>query len=150
MGSWEEVNMGDEVTKFCISHVTMRVMESALKNLVRAWNMHHIPGPQEGIPNALAMERNVTRVLRSDVLSTSHMIALHEQNGNHLCRDGAYGHDPLFGHPHLQSLHERDYTTIFSDAGVVFQNIMHNDAQLFKRCVHNFIHLTNCFARLVE
>ena len=132
-------------------HVTIHVMETVLKNFIEDWNQHHIPGPGGGIPNTLAIERNnATHLLSSDIPSTSQMVALHEQSGNRLCRDGAYGHDPLLCHPQLQSLQERDHATMFPDMGVVFQNILHDDAELFRSCVYHFIHLTNSLAQLVE
>ena len=147
----EELNMGDEVTKFCVSWVTIRVMHDAIHTFISAWNCHRIPGPEGGIPNTLALQNNrVTRLVTSSVPSTLQLIQLHEQGGNRLCRDATYGFDPLNGHPQLQELRERDLFILFPDLTVLFQDVLHNDAQLFKSCIYHFIFLTNNFALLIS
>ena len=49
----EEIDMTDELTKFCVSWVTINVVSPAVKNFV-SWNFHRIPGRSGGIPNVLA------------------------------------------------------------------------------------------------
>ncbi len=151
MENREEINMGNEVSKFCVSYITIRVMEYALRNFIQAWNMHRIPGQGGGIPNILALENNqVSRVCLSDIPSTWQMVTLHEQNGSRLCRNTGYGHDPLQGHTQLQSLRERDHAARFPNMEVVFQDLLHNNALLFRNCVQHYIHITNAFSQLLE
>ena len=51
---------------------------------------------------------------------------------------------------HSCKLRERDIVTLFPDMNVVFSDVLHNDGELFKRCIHHFITLTNDFALLVS
>lgn len=146
----EEINMGDELVKFSVSWVTIRVMEGAIKNFIHAWNCHRIPGPQGGIPNTLAEQNNhVTHLLPHLVPSTPEAIALHEADASRLNRDSSYGHDPLVGHPHLQVLREQDLYALYPDMNVLFENVLHGNSYLFKSYILYFLYLTNNFARLV-
>ena len=55
MENREDVNMADEVCKFCVSWVTINVMASAVQSFIEAWNSHSIPGPNGGIPIILLL-----------------------------------------------------------------------------------------------
>ena len=149
MENREKLNMGNDVTRFCVSWVTIRVMQSGIERFVAAWNSHRIPGPEGGIPNELASRNSrVTQLNPSYILSTSDMVQFHEQQKSALSRDTAYGSDPLTGHPELQQLRERGLNLLFPDMDIVFQGVLHGDAQLFENCLCYFIHLTNSFASL--
>ena len=151
MESAEEINMGDEVTKFCVSWVTIHVMHNATQVIIRAWNCHRIPGTVGGVPNTLALENNhVSRLPSTYIPSTHELVQVHEQSGACLSRDVFYGYDPLTNSPHLQELRQRDFFTAFPDLNIVFHNILHGDAQLFKYSIHHFIWLTNSFAACLE
>lgn len=104
--------MGDELTKFCVSWVTIKVIEVAFQTFVQAWNSHRIPGPQGGIPNTQALHSNITMTSNS-VPSTSQIITLHESGGRRLSRTAAYGFDPLCNHSELQAIRERDFLINF-------------------------------------
>lgn len=145
----EEIDMGDEVTKFCVSWVTIRVMDNAIQTFIQSWNHHRIPGPEGGIPNVLASQNNQVTQLHSTLIpSTADIMQIHEQSGNILQRDASYGQDPLNGYPHLQELRERDFVAAFPDFGDIFTNILHHDASMFKTAIHQFIVLTENFATL--
>ena len=103
----DEITMGEGVTKFCVSWVTIKVIE--VLTFVHAWNSHRIPGPQGGIPNVLALHRNITVLPSTSVPSTPQIIAVHESNGRRLSRTFVYGSDPLCNHLELQALRERDF-----------------------------------------
>ena len=40
----DELDMTNTTTKFCISWLTIQVIESAARNFIAAWNSHRIPG----------------------------------------------------------------------------------------------------------
>jgi len=40
----EIIDMRDDIDKFCVSWVTIRVVQAGVKELVPAWNHHLIPG----------------------------------------------------------------------------------------------------------
>jgi len=88
MENAEEIHMGDEVTKFCISWVTIHVLENATQDFIRAWNCHRIPGSEVGVPNTLALENNhVSHVSSTHIPSTHGLIQLHKQSSACLSRD---------------------------------------------------------------
>ena len=50
----EEIDMTDDVVKYCVSWTTINVVKPAIANFVTAWNAHRIPGFRGGVPNILA------------------------------------------------------------------------------------------------
>lgn len=151
MENSEEIDMENESIKFCVSWVTIRVMEDPIKCFIQSWNNHRIPGAEGGVPNILAINNNyVTHLSPSVIPSTAHIVDLHEENmsESQLCRDATYGHDPLSGHTELQELRERDILTLFPDFSVIFQDVIHGDAHLFRMCIHQFITITENFVTL--
>ena len=84
------------MTKFCVSWVTIRVMESAITHFIQAWNSHRIPGPRGGIPSVLSQQRNIVTLSSAVVPSTTEIISPHESDGRHpLSRNVVYSSDPL-------------------------------------------------------
>ena len=78
MGNNDEIDMGSETTKFCVSWVTIRVMNS------HAWNSHRIPGPDGGIPDIIFAQNNLVTSLPPT--STQEVFRMHEQDGyNDVC-----------------------------------------------------------------
>ena len=70
MENREKLNMGDDVTRLCVSWVTIRVMQSGIERFFAAWNSHRIPGPEGGIPNELASRNShITQLNPSYILS---------------------------------------------------------------------------------
>lgn len=146
----EEIDMGNEVTKFCVSWITIHVMQDAIKTFIQSWNNHRIPGRGGGIPNVMALHNNRVTVLNpTSIPSTAEVLHLHEHDGLQLSRDYCYCQDPLNGHTRLQELRERDFFALFPDFRVIFEDVLHNDGHLFRRCILQFIQLTENFAALV-
>lgn len=64
----------------------VRVMKNALP--IQAWNNHHIPGPEGGVPNTLAAQNTrITHLTPHNVPSTQIIVQHHETGGLHLRRD---------------------------------------------------------------
>lgn len=100
-----EINMQDEVVKFCVSWVSINVLQSPIANFVQSWNNHRIPGRRGGIPNQLAMSSSVAVSLNSLVIpSTPCAIQLYLNNGGHLTEPHTFGSDPLQNNQLLQQL----------------------------------------------
>ena len=150
MENSEEINMGDETTKFCVSWVTIKVIEVALRTFIQAWNSHRIPGPEGGVPNTLALHTGITTLQPHCIPSTSQMIAVHESGGRRLSHTPAYGYDPLCNHPQLQIICERDFSELFPNMAVVFESVLHNNGSLMRECIHHFIHITKSFSMLLD
>ena len=147
----EEINMGDEITKFCVSWVTISIMTNAIRSFIQAWNCHRIPGPEGGVPNTLAAQRNHITPLSSNIVpSTQHMVGIHEEDGLRLQRDASYGTDPLCGNIQLQQLRERDFFAVCPDLDAVFQDILHGQGHLFRVSINHFLSLTNQFSLLLS
>ena len=137
------------VIKFCVSWITIHVMQDAIKTFIQSWNNHRIPGREGGIPNVMAFHNNEVTVLNPTFIpSTSEVIRINENDGRQLCRNYSYGRDPLCGRTQLQELRERDFFALFPDFRVVFEDVLHNDGHLFRRCILQFIQLTENFAAL--
>ena len=145
-----EINMGDDLTKFCVSWVTIKVIEVAIQTFVQAWNSHRIPGPRGGIPNTLALDSNITIMASNSVPSTSQIITLHESGGRRLSRTAAYGSDPLCNHPELQAIRERDFFDQFPNMNSVFESVLHHNGSLLRHCIQDFIRLTKSFSMLLQ
>ena len=141
-----EINMNDDVQKFCVSWTTITVLQPGIHNFILAWNSHRIPGVRGGVPNHLAATSQTAYVQPSLLPSTSEAVRLH---GGHLSEEQSFGHDPLEGFAQLQRLRERDFFTLNPHMTTIFQDVLHGYGRLFKLAIQNFIQLTNRFAQLV-
>ena len=151
MESNGEIDMGNEVTKFCVSCVSIMVISEPICNFISAWNSHRIPGPNGGIPNVLARSTNrVTCLNPANIPSTVDVVASHEQrSGNTLARTSCFGRDPLCGHDHLQQLRDRDFSSQYPDMQLLFQGLLHGNPHLFRSAIVYHIQLTHNFSCLL-
>ena len=139
------------LTKFGVSWTTIRVIQTAVRNFVAAWNEHRLPGCMGGIPNLLAQRANqTTRLDPLSIPTTSFAIALHEQLGGQLTRESSFGRDPLAGHPQLASLRERDFSFRHPSMEEIMQCVLHGDSAVFKQAIMHFIELTRSYSTLVQ
>lgn len=146
----EEIDMTDELTKFCVSWVTINVVSPAIKNFVGSWNSHRIPGRSGGIPNVLARVSNCTTELQPSTVPTlAQAVSLHEGRGGSLSAEGHYGSDPIATYPGLQQLRERDFREVYPSMSALFENVLHEGGALFKEAIHSFIDLTQRYGTLV-
>jgi len=121
--------MGGDLTRFCVSWVTMWVMRAAIVQFIQAWNCHRIPGPNGGVPNTLACNSATTTLAPNTIPSTAEMIQIHERDGARLTRDSQFGRDLLCDYPSLQALRDRDFHILYPNHGDVFENIVHSNGQ---------------------
>ncbi len=149
----EEVDMNDEITKFCVSWVTISVMACAVHTFITAWNSHRIPGPDGGIPNVLAAQSNSTVQLHpTSVPSAAQLVQINERAQGHRSNirpDATVGHDPLRNQTQLQEVRTRDFFHVFPDLNMVFQDVLHGNGLLFLNSIRTFIRLTNQLATLL-
>ena len=145
-----QINMADDITKFCVSWVAIKVMAPATERFVNAWNAHRIPGSQGGIPNVLAQESSrVTPLGQGSIPSVDEAILAHENSGGHLTPESCYGLDPIEDYPGLQRLRERDFLHEFPHMNAVFENILHHDRSIFRQAILFFVDLTNTYVTLL-
>lgn len=144
------IDMRDEMVKFCVSWVTIRIAQPALVNFIQSWNSHRIPGRAGGIPNHLRRNDHLlARIPPLAVPSTAHAVMQFEQDGGQLTRESSFGTDPLSSYEHLQMLRERDFRCRYTSCSEVFENVLHGDQRMFINAVLFFIHLTKMFCNLV-
>lgn len=67
----EEIQMGDDLTRFCVSWVSMWVIRGAISQFVQAWNCHRIPGLRGGVPGVLAYNCATTTLAPNTIPSTT-------------------------------------------------------------------------------
>ena len=146
----DEINMTDEMVKFCVSWTTINVLKSPIAKFVAAWNAHRIPGVREGVPNSLASCAPQTSTLMpAAVPSTAEIVRMHQERGGNLVQEHVFGQDPLEGHDQLQLLRERDFYAHMPSMEELFENIPHSDGLLCKQAVRHFLSLTQSFATLI-
>ena len=88
----------------------------------------------------------VTALNPTFIPSTVEVIRIHENDGRQLCRNYSYGRDPLSGRTQLQ------VSVIFLHCFLILVlclRMYYNDGHLFRRCILQFIQLTENFAALV-
>ena len=145
----DDINMGDEMTKFCVSWVTIKVMESAIR--------YFIPGSQGGVPNILSLHSHVTTLPPHFIVVTSTL--------NFINRADYYSawvrwaplnwECPLWLWSTTQPFRAtgiawKGFLGIISWDEPFFENILRSDGVLFKTCITHFLHITNSFFHLLD
>ena len=143
----DDLDMTNATTKFCVSWLTIQVIESAVHNFIAAWNSHRIPGSGVGIPNSLATcAPQTTALLPSLVPTVSEMYC---QGGRRLTPEHTFGSNPITAHSELQHLRRRDFFHRYPDLKTLFSSTLHSDGAHFRDALLYFISLNNAFARLL-
>ena len=94
----DEIDMSNDIIKFCVSWTTISVIRPAIVAFLSAWNSHRIPGVCGGIPNTLASQAfEVTQLPGVVIPTTAEAICLHRDQGGTLTEEHGYGTDPLTG-----------------------------------------------------
>ena len=144
------IDMGNDVTKFSVSWVTIRVVAQPVEMFVRAWNAHTIPGNRGGIPNVLARTSSqVAHIRPMHIPTVDEAVQNHESSGGQLTREATYGTDPIAGYEGLQALRERDFALVFPSMDAVFQDILHANGDLFRQAILHFRDLNLRYSTLV-
>ena len=75
---------------FCISWVTMYVVNDAAENLICSWNHHRIPGPQGCVP-----VENMQLPAAELIPTVSEALKMCQERGGSLACVATFGTDPL-------------------------------------------------------
>ncbi|XP_062499233.1 uncharacterized protein LOC134176583 [Corticium candelabrum] len=135
------IDMDCEITKFCVSHVTMRVAQVGASLAVSSWNKHRIP--KLGIPDKLMEENNMAKRLRpAQVPTAEEAVSLYEQSGGTLTLFGDFGIDPVEDHQQEQRL--QMFQQRFPSSCERRQLIIYRCSSVFQRS-HFFIILVAWF-----
>ena len=149
MEAEELIDMQNEVHKFSVSWVTIRVIASPIAAFVSAWNSHTVPGRNGGIPDDLATRvRGIRPISSSQVPSLLEAVNLHETTTGRLTRES--GVDPLDMHLQLKILRERDFFATFTSMPAIFSDIAHGNGDMFAEAILMFTRLSLRFSELVD
>jgi hypothetical protein len=131
------INLEDDVTKFCVSFVSMQCVKQGLQNVTSYWNQHSIPG--KGIPNILFANNNKTFRVPDLYLPPSEAVCVeYEQLGGRMTWPKPYGYDPLSQFPHL--FQQRDVQ--MPDYGMLLGCLVNGQTAPFRNAVQQYIDLT--------
>jgi hypothetical protein len=141
----DELNMNDDVIKFCVSFVTCRIVHAGIKRFIDSWNLHSIPGV--GIPVVLAEENDNTTPLNTCIVPTvDEAVAMYE---GQLTLSSYFGLDPLCNNPELVCRRDQWLSVLNSDPGDIFTNVISGNGALFKELIVNCIVLSNRLSALI-
>ncbi|XP_056265526.1 uncharacterized protein LOC130190237 isoform X2 [Pseudoliparis swirei] len=139
----EELDMEDQMTRFCVSSLTCQLAQIGVNRTVQAWNAHRIPG--RGIPNYLARD-GCPNKLSTDLLPNASVAAdWYDQEVGSLTRVSDFGTNPF---PSLQDQEAavREFALQCPDTSVLLDNAVNNLPQPFKHGLKGLIDISrrNC------
>lgn len=146
----EIVDMRDDIHKFSVSWVCIKVISFPLRTFIESWNSHRIPGRNGGIPNNLATStREILPLPDSSVPSVDEAVQIHESFKSRLTPETTYGRDPLANYVQLQKIRERDFLAYCQPMDSIFTDVLHGNGQLLADAILCFIALTEQFASVI-
>ena len=133
------IDMTDDINKFYVSWVAIKVISPAVRKFVRPWNSHRIPGRNGGIPTVLARTSDrATRIQPPSIPSVDYAIALNKNMGGRLSAESVYGVDAIDNYSGLRTLHERDFNLAYPHMDAIFEDILHERGEIFKQAIQSF------------
>ena len=149
MESRDEIDMTNDMVKFCVSWTVINVIEKAVHSFVLAWNAHRIPGRRGGVPNILASRSPQTASLpTSDIPSTYDIVRIYKERGGTRTPEHSFGRDPLERYEWLQDIRKHDFCQRFPSTETVFQETLHGNGSLLRDAIQYFIRLTISLSQL--
>ncbi|XP_058232051.1 uncharacterized protein LOC131344101 isoform X2 [Hemibagrus wyckioides] len=138
----EEINMEDNLVKYCVSNLTSRLCHTGLTSVAESWNAHMIPG--KGIPNHFA-EPGCKRRITSELLPHSFGAAdLYRQHvGSALTTHSTFGVDP-FTTVQDKLRTENHFSEKYPDISHLFHRAVNNNFAPYKQAL---LYLTNTTQR---
>ncbi len=150
MEQTEVIDMRNDVHKFAVSWVTIRLISSPLHTFIQSWNCHTIPGRNGGIPNNLAVAtRQIIPLQTSVVPSVVEAVNIHESNGSRLTHESTFGFDPIGDYDGLQKLRERDFFARYPSMDIIFSDVLHSNGEMLVGAIQFFISLSEHFATVI-
>ncbi|XP_065111059.2 uncharacterized protein [Paramisgurnus dabryanus] len=116
----EEVDMEDDLTRYCVSTLSCQVAKIGLDRVVQSWNAHRIPG--KGVPNVLA-HGGCQKKISLDLLPNAVEAAdwYDHEVGSSLTRVSTFGRNP-FQSPEDQEAVERQFSMQCPDICSLFES----------------------------
>ena len=122
----EDLDISDEILKFCFSCVMLNSSVDAVNHLLNSWNHHGVPGPAGCLPseNMLATTRTA-KVNDPLIPTTPEAVKMCKDKGGVLTRSAEFGCDPLI---HREELYQSRETLFHANAPTtteIFLEVVH-------------------------
>ncbi|XP_034005379.1 uncharacterized protein LOC117497578 isoform X1 [Trematomus bernacchii] len=131
----EELNLEDNITRYCVSTLTCQVANIGLARMVQSWN--RIQG--KGIPDQLA-HGGCPKRLPADLLpeATDAADCYYQEVGSSLTRVSLFGRNPFATVEH-QTAAEQEFATNYADIAELFERAIHNQPAPFQNGIKDLI-----------
>jgi hypothetical protein len=138
---------GNPIHLFCISTVTIQILDLRIERMLSAFRSRRINGTKGCIPDVMRRVNNKITPLPSEYIPpTTYAVEAYERGGGHLTREGGCGEDPLADHPDLIALRE----TMFEEESPSKENIIadlnQGEGDLYRQSILCYIRLTELLA----
>ncbi|XP_034054739.1 uncharacterized protein LOC117534609 [Gymnodraco acuticeps] len=133
----EELNLEDNITRYCVSTLTCQVAKIGVDRMVQSWNAHRIQG--KGNPNQLA-HGGCPKRLPADLLpeATDAADCYHQEVGSSLTRVSLFGRNPFATVEH-QTAAEQEFARNYADIAELFERAIHNEPAPFQNGIKDLI-----------
>ncbi|XP_019860944.1 PREDICTED: uncharacterized protein LOC109589282 [Amphimedon queenslandica] len=141
------IDMTCPTTRYCVSHVVIKLATVGMERFISAWNSHFIAG--KGVPLVLSQQRFTTQVQASVVPSTVTATQDYEQQGGSLTHFSEFGIDPLRERHDLIRLRDEHFGVDIGSYETVFTDAVSGSGDLVERALLHFLTLTQRLAQLI-
>lgn len=141
MDNDEEIDLGSNLVKFCVSAVTQEVAKVGMKRMIMAWNAHSLP--HRGIPNVLQHERPGTiATINVQLPSTRDAVDMYRQQGGILTDPSEFGTDPLENDTQKIDQREQEFHNNAMSFEDIFSNVISDNDVPFREAILLYIDIT--------
>ena len=142
MDNEEEIDLGSNSVKFCVSIVTQEVAKVGMNRMIMAWNAHALP--HRGIPNVLQHERRGTiAVNATDIPTTEDAVDMYRQQSGVLTDPSEFGTDPLENDIQKIDQREQEFRSNAMSVEDIFTNVISGNDVPFRQAILLYIDITD-------
>ena len=142
MDNEEEIDLGSNSVKFCVSTVTQEVAKVGMNRMIMAWNAHALP--HRGIPNVLQHERHGTiTVNATDIPTTEDAVDMYRQQSGVLTDPSEFGADPLENDVVKLDQREQEFRNTVMSFDDIFTNVVSGNDIPFRQAILCYIDITD-------
>ena len=142
MDNEEEIDLGSNLVKFCVSVVTQEVAKVGMSRMIMAWNAHALP--HRGIPDVLQHERQGTIVVNTtDIPTTEDAVDMYRQQSGVLTDPSEFGADPLENDVVKMAQREQEFRNTAMSFDDIFTNVVSGNDIPFRQAILLFIDITD-------
>ncbi|XP_038062428.1 uncharacterized protein LOC119732922 [Patiria miniata] len=142
------IHMQDDVEKFCVSMVLIKVARIGVQRFMSSWNNHHMrasigrPGAT-GTPEQCFQQNNrVASLMHVHVPTTEELVHLYQQRGGRIESSGRFGWDPIGDDMQLVHERQRRLELNFPSYEECFNSAVRGDNQPLQQTIIGCIRIT--------